>query len=596
MSSSSTESELDREISLNDLSFNRGLLQGSTENIMGSIECSGCNSLLISCYSCKECPKSYCGKCFTCFNFCKFCGCCEELKHWGLNFVLRQDFKIKCPSESECQTLCHVTELEEHINECVFIEMSKCNGCGYKDIKPQVDNHRKQCQYVTVECEYCNNKYKRNEVENHLTDCELRPITCEYCDESYPFANSQYHSSSKCFKKMKDKIHNNFQSELNELNEKFNTKYDAINVRLETINTDLELLKEENKSLKECVNLLKRKRRFADNLLSCVFQNTNLVNPNPIIINDQCNEIYCLLKIVANNKFLVASAGATNVLKIWDILGKTCLIQDNEHNKYINSLIQLRSSDTDIILLSCGNDGKIVKYNIGEGDELKSKELIYQASEEIYTLAELSDNYIAWAGSDQSVHIKNFTASDADDYILKDHTDTVYSIVVIKIDNCELIASGSKDRTIKLWNFYKGKPINTLIGHNNTVNHLSIIDKNSPPILMSSSFDKTTRLWDIGSGECISVFNEHKNFVYSSLYLSIHEVILTCSADKTVKVWNSSGDKCLQTLGVDRRLTCLTAFENIDRFFIMAAGAHEIYIWTSLCDEMNNDYNINFID
>jgi WD40 repeat protein len=599
---SSTESELDRQLSLNEITFSTSLLQGPTDGIIKLIQCDNCQNLLINIYSCTECSKSYCGKCFTSFSFCKFCGCGEALKHSGLNFVLRQDFKIKCPSESECVTLCQITSLEEHINECDFIELSKCPGCGYKDIKPQVERHLKQCEDVFVECEYCHNKYKRNEMENHLVDCDFRPITCQCCEESFAFANFQYHSSSECLKKVKGKIENNFRAQLCELNETVNARFEAINTKLETINTSLEMLKRQSTSLNESIELLRRKRRLrAGNRKSRVVQNIiNLVIPDQRkIINDPGNEIYCLLKLVSNNNILLASAGADFVLRIWDVLGSTCFIHDDEHDKCINSIIQVTNDDnSDIILLTCGDDGKIIKWNIGIGVELKSKELINQGSEEIYTLAELSNNYIAWAGADKFVHIKDFSSRFSDYYRLKDHTDIIYSIIVIKIEEYELIASGSKDKTIKIWNRFRGnKPLNTLTGHENTVFNLSIIEDRQSPILMSSSFDKTIRLWDIKGGDCIKVFTGHKNFVYSSIYLPHFKLILSCSSDKTVKIWNRGNGNCLQTLEADTELKCLTAFENSDGYYILAAGFEKIYAWTSHCVEIDNlNYNINFID
>jgi len=75
-----------------------------------------------------------------------------------------------------------------------------------------------------------------------------------------------------------------------------------------------------------------------------------------------------------------------------------------------------------------------------------------------------------------------------------------------------LLASGSSDSTIKLWNVKTGECIRTLTDHNDTV--LSVtFDKKG--ILASGSLDKHIKLWNVTTGECITTLTGHENYVKS---------------------------------------------------------------------------------
>jgi len=65
-----------------------------------------------------------------------------------------------------------------------------------------------------------------------------------------------------------------------------------------------------------------------------------------------------------------------------------------------------------------------------------------------------------------------------------------------KIQDLEVLITGSSDRTIKLWEpkNYKGNPcFQTIIGHGGSVISMAFIQKVN--LLVTSSTDKTMRIW-----------------------------------------------------------------------------------------------------
>ncbi len=125
-------------------------------------------------------------------------------------------------------------------------------------------------------------------------------------------------------------------------------------------------------------------------------------------------------------------------------------------------------------------------------------------------------------------HIKTF---------LTGHTDAVRS-VAISPDGM-LVASGSRDKTILLWDLATHQPIGgPLHGHTGWVNTLAFNPNGS--MLASGSADGTVRRWDLTNGtEIGSPLIRHEDAVWSVAFSSNGELIASGSADATVVLWNA---------------------------------------------------------
>lgn len=62
------------------------------------------------------------------------------------------------------------------------------------------------------------------------------------------------------------------------------------------------------------------------------------------------------------------------------------------------------------------------------------------------------------------------------------------------IYNSKLIVSGSRDNSIKIWNYESGECVNTLIGHRKKVKYICTIKDTK--YIVSCSKDRTIKLWD----------------------------------------------------------------------------------------------------
>lgn len=84
---------------------------------------------------------------------------------------------------------------------------------------------------------------------------------------------------------------------------------------------------------------------------------------------------------------------------------------------------------------------------------------------------------------------------------------------------------------------------NILEGHTDSV--YSIRYSPDGKTLASGSLDKTVRIWDIKSGECLHVLKGHSDAVHYVCYSPDGKTLSSSSADKTVILWDINNDKCV---------------------------------------------------
>lgn len=105
-----------------------------------------------------------------------------------------------------------------------------------------------------------------------------------------------------------------------------------------------------------------------------------------------------------------------------------------------------------------------------------------------------------------------------------------------------VVVTGSRDRTIRIWDLPTGRCKHVLRGHEGWV-HAVAADENR---IVSGSGDATIRMWDLSSAACLAVMHGHRGGV-SSLQID-HSSLLTGSLDSTIKWWDKHTGQCISTL------------------------------------------------
>ncbi len=107
------------------------------------------------------------------------------------------------------------------------------------------------------------------------------------------------------------------------------------------------------------------------------------------------------------------------------------------------------------------------------------------------------------------------------------------------------LASGSSDNTIKLWNASSGKLIRTLSGDSII---LSVVFSSDGKTLASGSEDTTIKLWNASSGLLIRTLSGHSDYVNSVAFSPDGKTLASGSSDKTIKLWDVSSGQLIRTI------------------------------------------------
>lgn len=133
---------------------------------------------------------------------------------------------------------------------------------------------------------------------------------------------------------------------------------------------------------------------------------------------------------------------------------------------------------------------------------------------------------------------------------LEGHTNIVRSVTFSPTE--KLLASGSDDWTVRLWDPTGGKCLRTLEGHTDYVWDIAFSPDGS--LLASASSDHTVRLWDPASGKCLRKLKGHPREVMSVAFSPDGGLLASASQDQTVRLWDTKSGgllrkgKCLRTL------------------------------------------------
>jgi DNA-binding beta-propeller fold protein YncE len=128
--------------------------------------------------------------------------------------------------------------------------------------------------------------------------------------------------------------------------------------------------------------------------------------------------------------------------------------------------------------------------------------------------------------------------------VIEGHTDDVNS-VAYSPDGAHIV-SGSRDRTVRVWDAQTGKELAVLKGHSNEVNSVAFSPDGAH--IASGSFDKTVRVWDAQTGKELAVLEGHSDWVSSVAFSPDGAHIVSASSDETVRVWDAQTGKELAVL------------------------------------------------
>lgn len=107
-----------------------------------------------------------------------------------------------------------------------------------------------------------------------------------------------------------------------------------------------------------------------------------------------------------------------------------------------------------------------------------------------------------------------------------------------------MLASGSLDGTVRVWDLADGRHLSTLTGHGGGVIGLDLCNT----LIATGSIDHTARVWNF-KDKSSAVLRGHTDWVNTVRIDATSRTLISGSDDSTVKLWDLDTRRCIATLG-----------------------------------------------
>ena len=139
------------------------------------------------------------------------------------------------------------------------------------------------------------------------------------------------------------------------------------------------------------------------------------------------------------------------------------------------------------------------------------------------------------------------------------------------------IASGSSDKTVRVWDVATGRQLSELKGHDSYVSGVAYSPDGAR--IASASDDRTVRVWDAATGRQLRELKGHQNFVNCVVYSPDGARIASASGDTTVRVWDAATGRQLRELKGHGNAVVTVAYRPDGARIASASGDNTVRVW-----------------
>ncbi|MDX1990745.1 MAG: TIR domain-containing protein [bacterium] len=244
------------------------------------------------------------------------------------------------------------------------------------------------------------------------------------------------------------------------------------------------------------------------------------------------------------------------------------------------------------LLASCSNDTTVRLWDVDNLPQPYEFTRFTDHHEPVYGVAFSADaHYLASASYDKSVHLRDIrrlrSTGREESLIALAHASHVYSVTFspeTDPDKPLYLVTASQDSTIRLWEvdrqnlrtMTRVRP-SFLIGHTSWVNTVTFSPNGA--LLASTSKDKTIRLWDMASMREVAMLVGHTEEVNSVAFSPDGKLVASTSKDKTIRLWELASQRELGVIQGHTSWANTVAFSPDGSLLVTASGDGTIKLW-----------------
>ncbi|MEK6337443.1 MAG: caspase family protein [Acidobacteriota bacterium] len=262
-------------------------------------------------------------------------------------------------------------------------------------------------------------------------------------------------------------------------------------------------------------------------------------------------------------------AAGTNdrTVRLWQVANGREMPRLAGHTGWVNAVAF--SSDSRL-LASASNSGEVKLWDVNSRRQVHSE---LHNQERTHTLAFSQDGkWLAAAGTGQVVHLLEVVTKRTQD--LPGHTGEITGLAFIP--NSSWIASGSTDKTIKLWDLNTGKVVKTFGELTDQVNAISVSPDGS--LLAAGTADKKVELFKLNGGERLTLIG-HTSEIFALRFSRDGRLLASGGMDQTVRLWDAKTGAELRTLSGSSGEVNGLDFTSDSKSLISAHGDGSMIVW-----------------
>lgn len=244
----------------------------------------------------------------------------------------------------------------------------------------------------------------------------------------------------------------------------------------------------------------------------------------------------------------IVSASRDKTIKIWEVSTGFCIKTLMGHNEWVRRIVV---HPTLPLMVSCSQDQSVIVWDIEHlliGTERGKKQEENSSTMQVLNGHEHVVETVAFANdkaTDMIMNSEYYKKMQAISNLQEKFTnqEEIKENHIKKPESKQpiikraFVASGGRDKLIKIWDIKEQKAIVTLSGHDNWVRE--IVFHPNGKFLISVADDKSIRMWDLHTSRCIKkITDAHQHFISTIDFSEKYMLAATGSVDNTIKLWD----------------------------------------------------------